>query len=255
VKKINYDFSHQNSQLQKVISGGPSATKKKRPQLNLSQEAFYDTFAPLTYDEEKKESIRYNEKNAETFHEVGVGGRQFLTPKYQKSFKPTFQQVNIRGYGTPKHKRTNFFNYHYNQNSFNYHYNQNYNYSYNYYSNYYQRKHRGYYWNSNYYVKPQYKKSSYYYDDTFYKGYNKNYYGYKPYRPNYSNQYTYNKGKYHNSADNRITYESLDFEPDLPSPKSIESNTSILSDAEWKDFESAMTERLIKRKSLKKKKL
>jgi len=57
------------------------------------------------------------------------------------------------------------------------------------------------------------------------------------------------KGKYHSSADNRNTYESLDFEPDLPSPESLNAGRSILSEAEWKNFESTMTQRLIRKKN------
>jgi len=57
------------------------------------------------------------------------------------------------------------------------------------------------------------------------------------------------KGKYHSSADNRNTYESLDFEPDLPSPESIHAGRSILSETEWKNFESTMTQRLIRKKN------
>ena len=56
------------------------------------------------------------------------------------------------------------------------------------------------------------------------------------------------KGTYHSSVNNTNTYESLDFEPDLPSPESSNSGRNILSEAEWKNFEKAMTQRLVRKK-------
>ena len=63
------------------------------------------------------------------------------------------------------------------------------------------------------------------------------------------------KGNYHISTNDENIYESLDFEPDLPSPESepVDNNNPVLSETEWKNFERSMTRRLIRSRDKKKK--